>query len=300
MKLGVALRTGTAAQGKPLWPYTYIREMAQRVEAAGFDSIWLYDHLLYRWPGRKTDGIWECWTVLAALAEATQRVELGTIVLAVPFRNPALVAKMAVTLDEVSGCRLTLGLGAGWHQPEFDAFGVPFDHRASRFAEAVDIIRPLLRDGRVDYSGRYYRADSCELVRRGPRPGGPPLLLAGKGPRMLDVIARSADLRNTAWHTSAVTIVEPIAALRAACARVGRDPATLAITANVAVVYADLGQPTMPGAYLSGSSEEIAATLEGLRAAGIAQVIVDVAPFEPAAIDRFADAVRQFQAAVPV
>src|SRR5438477_6255749 len=177
MKVGVVLRTGPVAQGERPRPYTYIRDMAQQAEAAGFDSIWLYDHLLYRWPGRETDGIWECWTVLAGLAEATQRVGLGTIVLAVPFRNPALVAKMAVTLDEVSNGRLTLGLGAGWHQPEFDAFGVPFDHRASRFAEALAIIRPLLREGRVDFDGAFYGAANCEVVPRGPRPSGPPLML---------------------------------------------------------------------------------------------------------------------------
>src|SRR3979409_434963 len=150
MKIGVVVRSGPQAAGLGPAGYSFLREMALRLEAAGLDSIWLYDHLLYRWPGRPTDGIWECWTLLSALAEATQRVELGTLVLCVPFRNPALVAKMATTLDEVSGGRLTLGLGAGWHKPEFDAFGIPFDHRASRFAEAIAIIKPLLQEGRVD------------------------------------------------------------------------------------------------------------------------------------------------------
>src|SRR4030081_3296985 len=107
--------------------------------------------------------------MLSALAEATQKVQVGTLVLCTPFRNPAVLAKMAVTLDEVSGGRLTLGLGAGWHQPEFDAFGIPFDHRAGRFDEALQIICPLLRTGQVDFAGTYYTARDCEITPRGPR-----------------------------------------------------------------------------------------------------------------------------------
>src|SRR3954453_8353745 len=127
--------------------YADIRALARQAEAAGFDSIWVYDHLLFRFPEQPTGGIWEAWTLLAALAEATERVELGTIVLCVPFRNPAVLAKMADTLEEISGGRLILGLGAGWHQPEFDAFGIPFAHKVDRFEEALQIIAPLLREG---------------------------------------------------------------------------------------------------------------------------------------------------------
>src|SRR6185312_15252700 len=117
------------------------REMAQRAEAAGFDSLWLFDHLLYREPNEPTIGIWECWTFLSALAEATTTVEIGTLVACTAFRNPAVLAKMAVTLDEVSNSRLTLGIGAGWNQAEFEAFGIPFDHRVDRFEEALKIIK---------------------------------------------------------------------------------------------------------------------------------------------------------------
>ena len=199
MQIGGVIRLG-AEPGAAAARYPAIRDMACRMEDVGLDSIWVYDHLLYRWPGKPTDGIWECWTVLSALAQATQRVKIGTIVLCVPFRNPAVLAKMAVTLDEISDGRLILGLGAGWHQPEFDAFGVPFDHRGRRFQEALEIIHPLLHDGRVDYHGTYYSAPDCEIIPRGPRPSGPPILVAGKGPRMLQLIARYADSCNTAWH----------------------------------------------------------------------------------------------------
>ena len=151
--------------------YTEAREMALLAEELGFDSIWLYDHFLFRWEGVPTVGIWECWTMLAALAEATQRVELGTLVLCSQFRNPAIVAKMAITLDEVSDGRLILGVGAGSNEPEFKAFGVPFDHRVDRFEEAVRIIKRLLKEGRVDFEGNYYQAADCEITPKGPRPG---------------------------------------------------------------------------------------------------------------------------------
>jgi probable F420-dependent oxidoreductase len=268
--------------------------MALRLEAAGLDSIWLYDHLLYRWPGRPTDGIWECWTLLSAFAEATRRVELGTLVLCVPFRNPALVAKMAATLDEISDGRLTLGLGAGWHKPEFDAFGIPFDHRASRFEEAISIIRPLLRQGRVDLQGTYYAAPNCELIPRGPRPSGPPLLLAGAGPRMLEIVARHADVWNTAWHAAPQSVQEPLDTIRAACERVGRDPVTLEVSASVALGYPDLGQIIRRGPFLSGDANQVADALHSYAELGIGHVIVELAPFGEEGVDRFAEAVHRF------
>jgi probable F420-dependent oxidoreductase len=289
VKLGAILRLGPLAPDQPPAAYPAIRDMAQRVEAAGLDSIWVYDHLLYRWPGRSTDGIWEAWTVLSALAEATRRVELGTLVLCSPFRNPALVAKMACTLDEVSSGRFTLGLGAGWHQPEFDAFGVPFDHRVSRFHEALRIIRPLLRDGQVDFEGAYYAVRDCEIAPRGPRPDGPPLLVAGGGPRMVRLAAEFADAWNTAWHTSAASVAQPLAELQAACQRSGRQ---VAATACVTVAYPDLGPPSGPGSgYLSGPPEHLAAALADFAQLGLAQLMIDVSPHSPAALGRLAEAV---------
>src|SRR5215467_3076615 len=190
-------------------PYDSIRAVAQQAEKDGFDSIWLADHFLYRNPGEPTRGIWECWTLLAALAEATQRVEIGTLVLCNSFRNPAILAKMAVTADEVSHGRLILGVGAGWHQPEYDAFGVPFDHRVDRFEEALQILGPLLKERYVDFVGQYYQARNCEDVPRGPRPDGPPLLLGGEGPRMLKLTAQYADLWNTGYMGTPDTMAEP-------------------------------------------------------------------------------------------
>ena len=140
MKIGIILRwrrMDRAARHHE----TSLKAAARQSETLGFDSVWVYDHLLHRFEGHPTVGFWEAWTMLTALAAVTERVELGTTVLAAGFRNPALLAKMADTLDEVSGGRLILGLGAGWHEPEFDAFGFPFDHRVSRLEEALQIIK---------------------------------------------------------------------------------------------------------------------------------------------------------------
>src|SRR5207244_12084002 len=117
------------------------------------------------------------WTRPAALAEATHRVEIGTLVTCNSFRNPAILAKMATTVDEISHGRLILGVGAGWNEPEYQAFGLPHDHRVDRFEEALQIIKPLLRDGQVDFKGRYYQAPDCEIVSRGRRSDGPPLMV---------------------------------------------------------------------------------------------------------------------------
>jgi probable F420-dependent oxidoreductase len=295
MQIGAVVRLGPVNEGAEPSRYPAIRDMACRIEDAGLDSLWVYDHLLYRWPGRGTDGIWECWTVLSALAQATQRVQIGTLVMCTPFRNPAVLAKMASTLDEVSGGRLILGIGAGWHQPEFDAFGVPFDHRGGRFQEAVEIIRPLLRDGYVDFHGMYYSAPDCKIIPRGPRPGGPPLMVAGKGPRMLQLTARHADSWNTAWHADPADAVDRIASVRAACAAEGRDPATLEITAGVPVVYPDLGPGAMPNS-LQGTPEQVAETLQGFADLGVGHLIVDFAPHTAAALDLFAQAVKLYRA----
>src|SRR4051794_41450089 len=138
--------------------------MARAAEAAGFDSIWLGDHLLYRGDGRAERGPWEAWTLLAALAAATERVTIGPLVACAGFHPPGLIAKMAATLDEVSGGRFVLGLGAGWNRREFDAFGIPYDRRVSRFEEAFAIIRGMLDGERVSLEGRFHRADDVLLL----------------------------------------------------------------------------------------------------------------------------------------
>lgn len=298
MKIGIVLPIGEQAETKTPLRYPAIRDYALHAETLGFDSVWIYDHLLYRWPDDPdTHGIWEAWTMLTALAEATTRVELGTIVLCVPFRNPALLAKMAETLDEVSNGRLILGLGAGWHKPEFEAFGFPFDHLVSRFEEALQIIGPLLREGNVDFQGTYYSAPKSEITPRGPRPNGPPILVASFGPRMLKLTAQYADMWNTAW----LGHVDPLAARRAeleqASQAVGRDPSTIGVTVGVTVVYPAAGAEVPPiEKALSGTPEQIAAELRRYDQDGVAHLICNMDPPTQETLDRFAEAMRIYRA----
>jgi probable F420-dependent oxidoreductase len=276
--------------------YREIREWALQAEQAGFDSIWLYDHLLYRMEEPGTIGIWECWTVLSALAEATRRVELGTLVLCNSFRNPAILAKMAATLDEVSGGRFIFGIGAGWNQPEYQAFGLPFDHRVDRFEEAMQIIVPLVKTGRVDFAGKYYQAKECEIRPRGPRPEGAPILVGSFGPRMLRITARYADMWNHGYLGGPETFEKPLAEMRAACEEVGRDPATLQMTGLAFLGYPDLGMPPkFEENYLTGTAEEVAQALHGYEAMGMAHMMFHLVPYHQEAFERAAKVVEAFK-----
>src|SRR5262249_12689804 len=278
-------------------PYAAIRAIAQQAETDGFDSIWLADHLLYRTPGEPTGGIWECWTMLGALAEATQRVAIGTLVLCNSFRHPAILAKMATTADEVSGGRLILGVGAGWNEPEYQAFGLPFDHRVARFEEALQILKPLLHEGRVDFAGQYYQARDCEIVPRGPRADGPPLMVGSEGPRMLKLTAQYAGLWNTGYMGTPDTMAAPLAALAAACREVGRDPATVGITALIGLWFPDL-QAKRPSFFdhpLTGTPAEIAAAMCGYAELGLRHIMFQCEPYTPEALQRLTAALQLYR-----
>ncbi|HKM73588.1 MAG TPA: LLM class flavin-dependent oxidoreductase [Stellaceae bacterium] len=172
LKVGLLLSVAEGSAGER---WANLKAMARHAEAAGFDSLWIADHMSVPVsPGEPERGRWECWSILAALAAVTERVELGTLVTCTSFRNPALLAKMADTVEEISDGRLILGLGAGYYEPEYRAFGFPFDHRVGRFEEALQIVYGLLRRGTIDFNGQYYQARDCELTPRGPRPGGLP------------------------------------------------------------------------------------------------------------------------------
>ena len=180
--------------------WSELRDIAMLAEEVGFDSIWLDDHLLYHMRGAaEPNGNWESWSMLSALAACTRTVELGNLVLGMGFRNPALLAKMADTVDEISGGRLILGVGTGYHEVEYNAFGYPYDHRYARFEEAIQIVSALLKTGEVDFDGRYYKARECLLKPRGPRPIGPPIMVGTKGHKMLRLTARYADIWNVYW-----------------------------------------------------------------------------------------------------
>jgi alkanesulfonate monooxygenase SsuD/methylene tetrahydromethanopterin reductase-like flavin-dependent oxidoreductase (luciferase family) len=288
MKIGLMLPLAEQETlGRPL-PWTELRDMTLAAEEGGLDSIWGADHLIFREDGTSS-GIHECWTILTAVAAITHRVEIGPMVLALPFRNPALVAKMATALDEVSAGRLILGLGCGWHEPEFDAFDFPFDHRVGRFEEALAVVLPLLRTGRAKVDGRWHRADA-ELLPPGPRPNGPPILIAGKRPRMLRLVARHADAWNAAWYgrrEEAGELETRIARLQAACVAEGRDPATITLTAGLFVFFPALQEPgdeDAPEDAISGDANEVGEALAVYRELGIEHLIVHLWPRTAAAV----------------
>jgi probable F420-dependent oxidoreductase len=281
------------------WPE--VVSMARRAEEAGFDAVWVGEHLLYRFADGATRGPWEAWSMLSALAAATTTIRLGPLVACTAFHNPAVLAKQAATLDEISGGRFILGLGAGWNETEFRAFGIPFDHRIDRFEEAFTIIRGLLKDGAIDFEGRYYSARDCELVPRGPTPGGPPLLIGSIGERMLRITAPHVDAWN-AWYADTNNSPQGVAPLRervdAACRAAGRDPAEIERTVAALVrlsggtgrVQGNASQA--PPKALSGPPEAIAAGLRRYAAEGISEVQLVLDPISEASIDELAPALE--------
>ncbi len=219
---------------------------------------------------------------------------LGPLVACTSFHNPAMLAKMATTVDEISGGRLILGLGAGWNETEYRAYGFPFDQRIARFEEAFTIVRTLLREGAIDFDGRFYQARDCELLPRGPRPGGPPLMVGSIGERMLRITLPYVDLWNVWFQDTgnAASGVPPLRArVDAVCGEVGRDPAAVARTVAVLVQLpggvgrASGGAPDQPVAPLRGSAEAIAAGLAAYAAEGISAVQVVLDPITAPAVE---------------
>lgn len=290
MKVGVVLPMGNHAAEPRTYPE--IRSFALRAEALGFDSIWAFDHVFFHFPGEAERGTLEGWTILSMLAEATRRVELGTLVLGLRMRNPAMLAKMAATLDDASGGRLTLGVGAGWHDPEYEAFGYPLDHRLGRTEEAFEILVSLIRTGRATFDGQWERAHDAPLLP--PARSDLPILAAGRGPRMLRMVAKYADAANVAWvaRPDDPVLVARMAALDAACESHGRDPKTLARTVGVSVRYPDAAEPgpsTDPAKHLAGSTQEIAAGLRAFADAGYAHLQVWLEPMTEGSLERLAE-----------
>ena len=267
----------------PTWPlrgggyasWAEMRQLARDVEALGVDTLWVPDHLLRSLKDRPRYGFWECWTILTAAAEATTRIEIGPFIACTGFRNPALLAKMAMTLDEVSGGRLVLGLGSGVpaRDESWRAFGYDGERHVAKYAEAVEIVTRMLRERSVTFAGEHYRAHEAEIIPRGPRPDGPPVWVAGLGDRTSRVAARWGDAINVNRPLATTADVDGIrAAAAAACEAVGRDPATLEVTGWGRLAIDDDGLAVTRDGYLGGRPEEVAATLGAFAAAGLAHI----------------------------
>jgi alkanesulfonate monooxygenase SsuD/methylene tetrahydromethanopterin reductase-like flavin-dependent oxidoreductase (luciferase family) len=279
-------------------PWREMREIALTAEEAGFDSIWVGDHLLFRDPLTGVRGPMEAWSMLAALGEATERVLIGPLVAATSFHNPAMIAKKAATIDDISGGRLVLGLGAGWNRPEYEAFGFHFDHRVSRFKEAFTVIHTLIREGAIDFEGRFYTHRGMELLPRAR--ADMPLLIGSNGPRMLRVAVPHVDLWNS-WYTGFENRPEGLASLAAtvdtACREVGRDPAEIERTAAV-LVQLDRGTGRIAGSSerpevepVTGSPAEVAESLARFGEAGIRHLQIVLDPIDARAVTELAEVI---------
>ena len=305
--LGLNLPTWPRADGTvATWPQ--IRSLARDAEALGVDRLWVPDHLVRVTPSGRTVGFRECWTILTATAEATERIGLGPFVACAGFRNPGLLARMADTLDEVSGGRLVLGIGAGVPATDrsWRMFGFDEARPVGRFAESVEVVVRLARGETVTFEGEHVRLEGATLEPRGPRPAGMPVWAAARGERTMDVAARWADAVNV--NTPLATVAdaeEAVAMAEAACRRVGRDPSTLAVTGWGRISLDSRGAGLARPGWLVGSPEEVTATLVAMASAGLSDISLylgsddDPGPLPaltPLALERFAPVLEAFGA----
>jgi probable F420-dependent oxidoreductase len=277
------------------WP-EYVA-LARTAEEVGFDSIRLGDHLLYRGDGRPERGPWEAWSMLAALAAVTSRVRLGPMVAATAFHLPGILAKKAAAVDEISGGRLVLGLGAGWNEVEFRAFGIPFDHRAARFEESFDVIRRLLAGERVTVHGRFVDVEDAVLLP--PPARRVPLLIGSSGARVLAATLPYVDAWNT-WYdwygNTAEGFAKRNAEIDAAAETAGRPPHEVERSACVLVVLdraageRRVDEGVTP---LEGSPERVAAGLRDLAEAGADEAIVVASPITESSIRTIGEALAE-------
>jgi alkanesulfonate monooxygenase SsuD/methylene tetrahydromethanopterin reductase-like flavin-dependent oxidoreductase (luciferase family) len=292
-KLGLVLPLLEAPATGHKRDWDSIRRIAQRAEELGFETVWIPDELLWRvddWPGPR--GWWECVAMAGAVAASTSRVEVGTWVLSALHRNPGLTAKIAETLDEISAGRILLGLGSGHAGKQGKAFGYPADHTIGRFEEALQIIVPLLREGRADFAGQYHRAVDLEQRPRGPRTGSIPLMLGGHRERTMGLAVRYADIWSAYATDSSLpeTFKPMLSQLDATCAAQGRDPASLGRSIGVFVEPTDdhTAEASGLGIPISGSHEEIANTQQSFGALGVTRLEIMLWPNILAALEAFA------------
>jgi alkanesulfonate monooxygenase SsuD/methylene tetrahydromethanopterin reductase-like flavin-dependent oxidoreductase (luciferase family) len=273
-------------------PFPELIAMAQTAEQVGFDSIWLGDHLLYDLPTGPR-GPWEVWTSLAAIAASTERIALGPLVASTSFHTPPMLAKQAATVDAVSGGRLILGLGAGWNEREYSAFGFAYDKRVSRFEEAFTIIRTLLHDGEIDFHGTYYDAERCVLH---PRPARlVPLMVGSDSPRMLSITLPHVQSWNIWWSIFGNTAAgfalakAGVDSAISAAGRTGQVEATCAVYVQIGAGCGRLmGHENDAVKPLRGTPAELADQLREFAAAGASHVQLVVDPITKDSIESLA------------
>jgi alkanesulfonate monooxygenase SsuD/methylene tetrahydromethanopterin reductase-like flavin-dependent oxidoreductase (luciferase family) len=271
------------------WPE--VAAIARAAEESKFESIWVGDHLLYRGGGRPERGPHDAWTQLAALAVLTTRVRIGPLVAATAFHPPGVIARMAASIDEISGGRFTLGLGAGWNETEFRAFGFPFDHTVSRFEESFEIVRGLLAGERVTFNGEFHSVEDAILLP--PPRRSVPIMIGSNGSRMLGIALPHVAAWNT-WFTSYGNTIEGFANLRgdidSACVKAGRDPAELTHSACV-LVRIGAGAGERPNDVPPVALKELASHLGLLAEAGADEAILVLDPIDERSTREVANAI---------
>lgn len=314
MKFGLFLPAWTGSAGGATLTTRELIALARHAAAIGFESFWVSDHFLNEpyldFPSIGIDlpveaqglkmGQWECWTLLSALAASIDHVTLGSLVTNTGFRNPALLARMIDTVDDLSGGRVVAGLGAGDFPTEHAAFGYSFERPVARFEEALQIIRPLLRGAHSTFEGEFYTTRDAWLYPKSARDGGAPIMIGSvlHRPRMLRLVAQYADQWNCMMpfgdsHVS--TYDHAWAAVRAACDRHGRDPATLArnVTVAVTVLGATYGMPqAVP---LAGDTGTMVDACAAFAARGVETLSMVLEPCTPAGLDALAPVLEAFR-----
>ncbi len=285
MGVGLMMPIGEGSAFGDTPHFNDIVEMAEVARDIGVDALWFADHFTMGSPEDELRGVWEAFTLMAGVAARVPEVKIGALVACTGYRNPGVIAKMTETIDDISDGRFILGLGAGWHQPEYDQFGMPFDYRVTRFEEAIRIIHPLLRKGEATSEGRFFSANGAVNQPRGPRAAGAPILIGSSGDRMLGIIADYADAWNTVWHKDAEAVKPLMEQVDAACIAAGRDPATLVRTAggNIAM-EGYLGRRPNP---IEGDDEHKAEVIAGFRDVGIKHFVAGLDPTTPQSIEAF-------------
>jgi probable F420-dependent oxidoreductase len=300
VKIGVDLPAAEEAGSTSLPSWTDVRAYAIEAEAAGLDSVWMFDHFFNRRDDGTIQNMYESWTILSAVASVTDRILLGSLVMCASFRNPGLLAKMAATLDEVSGGRLILGIGAGWYDPEYEAFGYPTDRRGTRYEETLAIVRRLLDGERVTFSGEFHQLREAVLT---PVPSRRiPILVAGDGPRVLRLAGRYGD----AWNDNGFGLPDDpnhlgirlrtvLQSLDEALEAEGRDPTTVERTIGVTVRHPDVVIDPDDEPAFQGTTREMAAMFDAYADLGVDHLILEVGPKTVSSIGWVAEAIDLFR-----
>lgn len=291
MSLGLMIPIRERSMGGDTPRFLDLASMATLAREVGFEAVWFGDHFTMG-EGDAMTGAWEAWTMMAAVAARVPDVQVGPLVSCAGFRNPGVIANMTESLDEISDGRFILGLGAGWNATEYHQFGYPFDYRASRFEESIQIVCSMLRKGMADFQGRFWQANNAVNRPRGPRPAGAPVLIGTNGERLLNSVARYADAWNSDWESDPATMATLIARVDASCEEIGRPTSSLVKTGSARFAM-DEGAARRAD-LITGTVDDMAERLVAFRDLGLRHLVCGLEPRTTSTIAGFGDVIARF------